>query len=285
MREAFIFEREAFAAIPWSPEVIFAFVGYVACLFTMYTLTPHLLQRADATVVLAGSWELFADAVLDVDWLTAGGADVVVAHRDAPWPPRSGAFANATVRLSCADAYYCGGVCDGQADAADAAWPGSSWRGARAGGQNRKTRSPGLYARDDEPALCGYAQLAPPPELRAGDGALPRLHLACYAPLANVVNDSTVEVTAILNNFDKFGALLSAMLRVMPRKRWYLKLDTDTVLVPENLLRFLSFFSANARQPTNLYFGHAGELPPRSNRPARARRPAKTTSFDTSCFL
>jgi solute carrier family 35 protein F1/2 len=42
--QAFIFEREAFAAIPWSPEVIFAFVGYVACLFTMYTLTPHLLQ-------------------------------------------------------------------------------------------------------------------------------------------------------------------------------------------------------------------------------------------------
>ena len=132
-------------------------------------------------------------------------------------------------------------------------------------------------------------QLAPPPELRAGDGTLPRLHLACYAPLANVVNDSAVEVKAILNNFDynfdKSGALLAAMLRFMPRKRWYLKLDTDTVLVPENLLRFLSFFSANARQPTNLYFGYAGELPPRSNRPARARRPAKTASFDTSCFL
>ena len=126
-------------------------------------------------------------------------------------------------------------------------------------------------------------QLAPPPELRAGDGALPRLHLACYAPLANVVNDSTVEVTAILNNFDKFGALLSAMLRVMPRKRWYLKLDTDTVLVPENLLRFLSFFSMNARAPTNLYFGDAGELPQRSNRPVIARRPRNRR--DTSCFL
>ena len=126
-------------------------------------------------------------------------------------------------------------------------------------------------------------QLAPPPELRAGDGALPRLHLACYAPLANVVNDSTVEVTAILNNFDKFGALLAAMLRFMPRKKWYLKLDTDTVLVPENLLRFLSFFSANARQPTNLYFGDAGELPQRSNRPVIARRPRKRR--DTSCFL
>lgn len=121
-------------------------------------------------------------------------------------------------------------------------------------------------------------QLAPPPELRAGDGALPRLHLACYAPLANVVNDSTVEVTAILNNFDKFGALLAAMLRLMPRKRWYLKLDTDTVLVPENLLRFLSFFSVNARQPTNLYFGDAGELPQRSNRPVQTRRPATDTA-------
>ena len=137
-------------------------------------------------------------------------------------------------------------------------------------------------------------QLAPPPELRAGDGTLPRLHLACYAPLANVVNDSAVEVKAILNNFDynfdKSGALLAAMLRFMPRKRWYLKLDTDTVLVPENLLRFLSFFSANARQPTNLYFGDAGEISiskwrRKANRPARARRPAKTASFDTSCFL
>ena len=129
-------------------------------------------------------------------------------------------------------------------------------------------------------------QLAPPPELRAGDGALPRLHLACYAPLANVVNEWEIGGDSDWSfNFDKSGALLAAMLRFMPRKRWYLKLDTDTVLVPENLLRFLSFFSANARQPTNLYFGHAGELPPRSNRPARARRPAKTTSFDTSCFL
>jgi len=74
-------------------------------------------------------------------------------------------------------------------------------------------------------------------------------------------------VTAILNNFDKFGALLARMLARMPGKKWYLKLDTDAVLVPGNLLRFLSFFSLNAATPTNLYFGDAGELPQRSNNP------------------
>ena len=113
----------------------------------------------------------------------------------------------------------------------------------------------------------GEATPAPPPSLDAGNGALPRLHIACYRPIADVVGNATVEVTAILNNFDKFGVLLSAMLATMPNKAWYLKLDTDAVVVPANLLRFLSFFSMNAAAPTNLYFGDAGELPQRSNAP------------------
>ena len=75
--QAFIFEREAFAAIPWSPEVVFAFVGYVACLFTMYTLTPHLLQRADATVfnlslLTSDAYAVFFDYLLGRNRLLDG---------------------------------------------------------------------------------------------------------------------------------------------------------------------------------------------------------------------
>jgi len=123
----------------------------------------------DATLVLSGSWELFADAVLDVDWLLGGPADVVVVHRDDAWPPAPG-FTNATVRLSCTDAYYCGGACDARARDADAAWPGVDWRGARAGGQAPRVRGP-LYAADPEPVLRGYAALAPRREVRAAAAA------------------------------------------------------------------------------------------------------------------
>ena len=68
--------------------------------------------RADASLVLSGPWELFADAAIDTDWLVESRiADVVIVDRDHAWPP-SEYFANRTVRLSCADAFYCGGVCE-----------------------------------------------------------------------------------------------------------------------------------------------------------------------------
>lgn len=124
--------------------------------------------RVDASLVLHGPWELFADAAVDADWLVNSRiADVVLVGRDHGWPPAP-SFANATVRLSCADAFYCGGVCDRGKGAreADGAWPGADWRSARAGGQRVASRSPALYAGGGEPALCGYAALAPQARIR-----------------------------------------------------------------------------------------------------------------------
>ena len=94
-------------------------------------------RRARATLVLTGPWEMFADAVLDVDWLTSL-FDVVVA-------PSFPIAANTT--LSCTDAFMCGGPCRGDA--------------LRAGGQRANLRSRDLYTRDPEPALCGYAAIRP----------------------------------------------------------------------------------------------------------------------------
>ena len=111
------------------------------------------------------------------------------------------------------------------------------------------------------------SQLKPPAELEASRPDLPRLHFECYYPSYNKI-DSTNEVTAILNNFDKFSALLKGLLRMLPHKKWYIKLDTDTVIEPHNLYRFLSFFQVRVlRGETNLYFGDAGELPQRSSAP------------------
>jgi hypothetical protein len=124
--------------------------------------------RADASLVLSGPWELFADAAIDTDWLIESRiADVVIVDRDHAWPP-SEYFANRTVRLSCADAFYCGGVCERGKGARDVKkrWPGVNWRALRAGGQRIETRSPGLYASHKEPALCGYAALAPQSRIR-----------------------------------------------------------------------------------------------------------------------
>ena len=83
--------------------------------------------RVDATVVLSGSWELFAEATLDTEcvalpppragaavacatpvpsrrWLTSHSvADVVLVHKDDQWPPRGGSleatFENSTVEF------------------------------------------------------------------------------------------------------------------------------------------------------------------------------------------
>ncbi len=111
------------------------------------------------------------------------------------------------------------------------------------------------------------SQLRPPADLEASRPDLPRLHFECYYPSYNKI-DSSNEVTAILNNFDKFSALLKGLLRILPHKKWYIKLDTDTVIEPHNLYRFLSFFQVRVlRGETNLYFGDAGELPQRSPNP------------------
>ena len=50
--QAVILEGHLLRAITWTPEIVAAFLGFNACLFALYTLTPVLLQRADATVLL-----------------------------------------------------------------------------------------------------------------------------------------------------------------------------------------------------------------------------------------
>lgn len=97
-------------------------------------------RRVQATILLRGHWEMFVNAVLDVDWLTRS-ADVVVVESDA-WPLSP----NST--LSCSDAFACGGPCDRDPR-------------HRAGGQRPRTRSSRLYQQNREPILCGYASLAP----------------------------------------------------------------------------------------------------------------------------
>ena len=70
-----------------------------------------LAARADASLVLSGPVS-FADAAIDTDWLVESRiVGVVIVDRDHAWPP-SEYFANRTVRLSCADAFYCGGACE-----------------------------------------------------------------------------------------------------------------------------------------------------------------------------
>ena len=49
--QAVILEGHLLRAITWTPEIVAAFLGFNACLFALYTLTPVLLQRADATVL------------------------------------------------------------------------------------------------------------------------------------------------------------------------------------------------------------------------------------------
>ena len=108
--------------------------------------------------------------------------------------------------------------------------------------------------------------IEPPAALEVGRPDLPKLLFECYYPTYNKI-DSSNEETAVLNNFDKFSALLKGLLRLLPHKKWYVKLDTDTVLEPHNLYRFLSFFQVRVLKEPNLYFGDAGELPQKSNNP------------------
>lgn len=62
----------------------------------------------------------------------------------------------------------------------------------------------------------------------------------------------------------KTAALLATLLRIFPAKRIYLKIDSDTMLMPHALLRFLQALHAATPRSQPLYFG--------SNRIASKRR-------------
>ena len=53
----------------------------------------------------------------------------------------------------------------------------------------------------------------------------------------------------------KTASLLRAMLNALPRKRFYLKVDDDAVLLPHNLLAFLRSMHVNVHPDSMLYFG------------------------------
>tara|TARA_B110001452_G_C15204005_1_gene417708 strand:+ start:346 stop:1476 length:1131 start_codon:yes stop_codon:yes gene_type:complete len=56
-------------------------------------------------------------------------------------------------------------------------------------------------------------------------------------------------------NYRKGSVLLRALLQELPRKAYYLKVDTDTLVRPHNLLRFLSTLHSEVQPESRLYFG------------------------------
>ena len=65
------------------------------------------------------------------------------------------------------------------------------------------------------------------------------------------------------------------MLHVLGRKQFYLKVDTDTLVLPQNLLGFLDSLAANTRPGSRLYFGNRAGMPQyeRYGKSAALRRP------------
>ena len=59
------------------------------------------------------------------------------------------------------------------------------------------------------------------------------------------------------DNYQKTAALLTTLYTMLPRKRFYLKLDVDAMLRPANLLRFLSFLDREVHPESPVYFGAA----------------------------
>ena len=53
----------------------------------------------------------------------------------------------------------------------------------------------------------------------------------------------------------KTGVLLRAMLELMPSKQFYLKIDSDTVLLPRNLISFLTVLHRRVHPNSPVYFG------------------------------
>jgi len=67
---------------------------------------------------------------------------------------------------------------------------------------------------------------------------------------------------AVHHNWAKGAALFAAMLEVMPRKKFYLKIDLDTLILPKALLPLLRSLNDLPAHPIHaphlqpLYFGN-----------------------------
>jgi hypothetical protein len=77
---------------------------------------------------------------------------------------------------------------------------------------------------------------------------VPNLNLRCYwGPTGKIVRN--------VGGFRKTGALFRALLETLPTRRYFLKVDEDTLPRPANLMRFLASLHAAAHPDTPLYFG------------------------------
>ena len=63
------------------------------------------------------------------------------------------------------------------------------------------------------------------------------------------------------------------MLEALPRKRFYLKIDLDSIVVPRALLRLLHGFDRTVGSDGPLYFGNGAYMPPYSDAPWVSRGP------------
>ena len=64
------------------------------------------------------------------------------------------------------------------------------------------------------------------------------------------------------HNWAKGAAIFEAMLEALPRKRFYLKIDLDSIVLPRALLRLLHGFDRTVGSDGPLYFGNGAYMPP-----------------------
>ena len=72
---------------------------------------------------------------------------------------------------------------------------------------------------------------------------------------------------------------MQAMLQqLQPPPRFYLKVDTDTLVLPRELMRFLAGLASSTNRHTPLYFGNAAGTCPAPRPPARAHLAPRSPS-------
>ena len=91
----------------------------------------------------------------------------------------------------------------------------------------------------------------PPWLIRRSDASLPQLQFRCYWGAGAFIGKSR----ALPTNIMKGAALQKAMLEALPKKRFYVKLDLDTLLRPVPLLNFLRFLDLTMHPDAPVYFG------------------------------
>ena len=90
-----------------------------------------------------------------------------------------------------------------------------------------------------------------PTWLQGHNASIPRLRWRCYWG----TNDLFAGSKALPTNIQKGAALQRAMLETLSRKRFYVKLDVDTLLQPARLFNLLSFLDRALPAGARMYFG------------------------------